>query len=240
MKISMFIPIFNEQEVLERDIELIEYILNKLPDEYEIFVVDDASTDNSAVIGEKISASNKKVKHLRYEVGPSRRENLAQSFKQATGEIIAFMDIDLATNLSHVPKLIDEVKRGSDIVSGSRYLPESRVKRKIFRLIISKMYNAFIRFYFKTNIRDHECGFKAFKRDIIINLVEEMGYDKSLKRGVFWDTELLVRALKHRYKIKEIPVIWNDPGTSALSFRREIKVLPYIYRFKRHIKKEIG
>ena len=54
------------------------------------------------------------------------------------------------------------------------------------------------------------CGFKAFKRKVILTLVEEMGYDKSLKRGVFWDTELLVRAIRHGYKIKEIPILWRE------------------------------
>jgi len=240
MKISVFIPIFNEQQVLERDIELIVYVLNKLPAEYEIFVVDDASTDNSTIIGEKISKSDKRINHLRYEIGPTRRENLAQSFQKATGEIIVFMDIDLATNLANVPNLIEEVTKGYDIVTGSRYLPESRTKRRLFRLIISKLYNVFIRCYFKTRIKDHECGFKAFKSDVILTLVAEMGYDKTLRRGVFWDTELLVRALRNGYRIKEIPITWSDPGTSALSFRREVRTLPYIFKFKRRLKKERG
>lgn len=236
-KVSMFIPILNEEEILQRDVELIETVLKRLPQDFEIFVVDDASNDNSAIIAQKIAKSNRRVSHLRFELGPTRRENLAQAFKNANGDIVAFMDIDLATDLNCVSDLINKVvQEDYDIVIGSRYVKGSKIKRKLFRLIISKMYNAWIRMLFKTQIMDHECGFKAFKRDVILKLVEEMGYDKTLRRGVFWDTEFLVRATHHRYKIKEIPVIWTERKKSALNFRREIKSLGYIFEFKRRWK----
>ena len=77
------------------------------------------------------------------------------------------------------------------------------------------------------------CGFKAFKKEVILKLVEEMGYDKSLRRGVFWDTELLVRAIKNGYKIKEIPIWWNERYESKLYFKREIKAVGYIINFAR-------
>ena len=234
MKISIFIPIFNEEDILERDIFLIERNLKKLPYIYEIFVVDDGSFDRSSAIAKKMEASNKNIHHLRYNFGPTRRENLAQSFKEASGEIIAFMDVDLATNLRFIPNLIEEVRKGADIVTGSRYIKGAKIKRKLSRLIISTVYNVFIRFIFKTNIMDHECGFKAFKREVILQLVDEMGFDKSLNRGIFWDVELLVRALKHGYKIKEIPVWGRERQKSALNFRREIKMLSYILKFWGH------
>ena len=238
MKISMFIPIFNEEDILERDIELIDYVLKKLPYGYEIFVVDDASSDHSEIIAEKIAAARKEVHHLRFDFGPTRRENLAQSFKKATGDIIAFMDIDLATNLRFVPQLIKEVENGYDIVTGSRYARGAKIKRRLPRLIISVLYNAFVRFFFQTQIKDHECGFKAFKRDVILKLVDEMGFDVSLRRGVFWDTELLVRALRHGYKIRELPIWWTERRKSALNFRREIKSLGYLFEFKSKLEGE--
>ena len=71
------------------------------------------------------------------------------------------------------------------------------------------------------------CGFKAFKREVILTLVEEMGYDKSLKRGVFWDTELLVRAIRHGYKIKEIPILWRESALYILSERYPLLVTSF-------------
>ncbi len=236
-RISVFIPVFNEAKIIDRDIKTIEHIIKRIPFDYEIFIVNDASVDKTKVIVEKIERSNKKVKLLNYSVGPTRRENLAQSFKEASGDIIIFIDIDLVASLRFVPDLVDQIYSGYDLVTGSRYLPTSQVKRKPFRLIISLFYNALMRGLFKTGICDHMCGFKAFKKEVILKLVDEMGYDVSLKRGIFWDTELLVRALKSGYKVKEIPIWWNERNKSALNFQRDISAVGYIVGFYKKFKK---
>ncbi|MCX5694998.1 MAG: hypothetical protein NT014_07795, partial [Candidatus Omnitrophica bacterium] len=127
--------------------------------------------------------------------------------------------------------LVDPLFNGFDIVTGSRYAKGARIERKIFRFYISIIYNALIRLLFRTRIRDHMCGFKAFKKDVALKLVEEMGYDTSLRRGIFWDTELLVRAIRNNYKIKEIPIWWKERNKSALYFKREIGTLAYILSF---------
>lgn len=230
-KISLFVPVFNEEKIINRDIKAINYIINFLPLEYEIFIVNDASKDKTEIIAKKIEYVNRKVVLLNYDIGPTRRENLAQSFRMAKGDIITFVDIDLLASMRFFSDLIDQIRLGYDIVTGSRYVAGSRIKRKSFRLFSSLMYNAFIRLVFKTGIRDHMCGFKAFKREVILKLVEEVGYDKTLRRGIFWDTELLVRAYRHGYKIKEIPIWWKERNKSALYFRREVKSLLYALRF---------
>lgn len=199
--------------------------------DYEIFIVNDASADRTRTIAEKVALSNRNVKLLSYERGPTRRENLAASFKEATGEIIAFVDIDLVSSLRFLEDLVGQVVLCNDIVTGSRYMASSKIKRKPIRLILSILYNFCIRLLFRTHIRDHMCGFKAFKRDAILRLVKEMGYDESLRRGVFWDTELLVRACQHAYKIKEIPIWWRERHKSALYFKREVKALDYVLNF---------
>ena len=239
-KVSIFVPVFNEERIINRDIKAIDYIINFLPVEYEIFIVNDASKDKTEIIAKKIEYSNRKVTLLNYDIGPTRRENLAQSFRRASGDIITFVDIDLLASMRFFSDLIDQIRSGYDIVTGSRYVRGSRIKRKSFRLFSSLMYNAFIRLVFRTGIRDHMCGFKAFKRDVILNLVEEIGYDKTLRRGIFWDTELLVMASRQGYKIKEIPIWWKERNKSALYFRREIKSLLYALRFAFRLKNEIN
>ncbi len=230
-RVSLFIPILNEEKTLERSIKTLDSVIKKIPLDYEIFIVNDASSDSTAKISEKISESNRNIKLLNYNIGPTRRENLAQSFKEARGDIIAFLDIDVIASLRFLRDLVGEVMLGNDIVTGSRYLKSSKTKRKPHRIALSVPYNLLIRFIFKTGIRDHMCGFKAFKRDVIFSLVEEMGYDKSLKRGIFWDTELLVRGLNREYNIKEIPIWWTERNESRLSFKREIKAIGYILKF---------
>lgn len=180
-KVSIFVPIFNEQNIINRDIKALDYVIRKIPVDYEIFIVNDASNDNALIIAEKIERLNKKVKLLNYNIGPTRRENLAQSFRLSSGDIIIFVDVDLISSLRFLPDLIEQVIIGNDIVTGSRYVKGSKIKRKTFRLLISKVYNFFIRIAFRTRINDHMCGFKAFKRKVILELVNELGYDKTLQ-----------------------------------------------------------
>jgi len=230
-KVSIFVPVFNEEGIIDRDIKEIEHAIKKIPVDYEIFIINDASKDKTEQIAKKIERTKRRITLLNYEIGPTRRENLALSFKKASGDIIAFVDIDLVESFRFLSHLIDQVISGYDIVTGSRYIVGSKIKRKPFRFFISVLYNALVRLMFRTSIRDHMCGFKAFKKDVILKLVEEMGYDRSLERGVFWDTELLVRALRHGYKIKEIPIWWKERNKSALYFKRETRSIGYIFKF---------
>ena len=239
MKISLFIPVYNEEKIIKRNVEEILKEIDKLPFDFELVVVDDSSTDNSGSILEKLSKNRHNLIHLRYENGPTRRENLAQSFKKAKGNIVVFMDMDLATNLQYLTTLINTINEGYDIVTGSRYVKGSKTKRKLSRLIASHLFNIFVRFYYSTNIRDHECGFKAFKKEVITKLVDEMGFDEKLERGVAWDTEMLIRALRHNYKIKEIPIIWKEGEKSALHFSREYKIFPYLIRLKKKLRNKV-
>lgn len=237
-KVSIFIPVFNEEKIIDRDIRTVDYIIKKLPTEYEIFIVNDSSRDKTKIIAKKIEQSNKKVRLLNYKRGPTRRENLAQSFKKANGDIVAFVDVDLIASLRFLPDLIDQIILSHDIATGSRYAVGSKIKRKPFRLIISLIYNTCIKFLFRTHIHDHLCGFKAFKKEVILKLVNEMGYDKYLTRRIFWDTELLIRARRHGYKIKEIPIWWRERNKTALYFKRELKTIGYIFKFMIKLSKE--
>jgi len=143
----------------------------------------------------------------------------------------------LATNLRHLKRLLEEVKEGADISIGSRYMGIS-AKRTFLRRAMSVVYNTFIRIYFGSKIRDHQCGFKAYKRDVIHRLIDKAGYDKKLIRGWFWDAEILIRAQKEGYKIAEFPVEWICGESSSFKFRREIKLLKYVIKLKSRLNKE--
>jgi len=237
-KVSIFIPIFNEERLIDRSIRMVNYVIGKFPVEYEIFIVNDGSRDRTKIIAEKIEQAATGVTLLNFERGPTRRENLAQSFKKAHGDIIVLIDVDLTVSLRFLPDLIDQVISGYDIVTGSRYITGSKMRRKPLRLFTSLICNACIRLFFRTHIHDHMCGFKAFKKDAILRLIDEMGYDQSLKRGIFWDAEMLIRGHKHGYKTKEIPIWWKERKKTALNFKREIKTISYIFKFMMKLGKE--
>lgn len=227
---SVFIPCYNEERRLAANVKTAYRALERFTDSFTLTVVDDSSTDGTEAAGRALEQELPRFRYLLMEGGPSRRENLASALAQTKGDIVAFMDLDLSTDLSALPDLLKNVDSGADIVIGSRYIPGARIKRKIDRQIISIIFNTGIRILFRTGIKDHECGFKAWKRDVIRSLVKELGYDRTGDRSVFWDTEMLVRARMRGYKIKEIPVTWTEGPKSALRFKREKRMVGYIIR----------
>jgi hypothetical protein len=116
------------------------------------------------------------------------------------------MDMDLATHLKYLRPLVEAITvEDYDFSTGSRLLPESRVERTLRRSISSKIYNFVVRHMLRSKIADQQCGFKAFKREPTLQLIDEVRANHW-----FWDTEILVRAARKGYKIKEIPVEWKS------------------------------
>lgn len=127
------------------------------------------------------------------------------------------MDLDLATHPKHLKPLVEAITiENYDISVGSRNLPDSRVERKLHRSIASKSYNLIVRLVLGSKISDQQCGFKAFKRVILIEML------KQVRAGYwFWDTEILVRAARSGYKIKEIPVEWKSGRKTKVNLLRD-------------------
>jgi len=230
--ISLFIPIYNEEKIAEYNISQIYDKMSEFFSDFEIIVVNDNSNDNSEDILRSISKKNKRIKYVTFNNGPSRRENLAEAFKLAKGNIIAFMDMDIPVSLDSLKELIESVEGNYDLSTGSRYLDESKIKRTLLRHVISIIYNSFMKLYFRSKVKDHQCGFKAFKKEVIFNLIKELGYDKTFKRGWFWDVELLIRAQRKGYNVYEFPVQWKAGEKSTFNIKRELKMLPYIMKLR--------
>ena len=231
--VSIIIPGYNESHRVESTINSVECIMDSLGRQYEILVVDDGSTDDTVAALEGM-VSGKKHRRLRfvsYADGPSRRENLAKSFRLLKGDYVMLLDMDLSMDPAYIKDMIQWIEQGYDLVLGSRYHKDSKVKRHPTRFLVSKLYNATIRVLFNTGFKDNICGFKAFRKDAILRLVGEAGIDKTGRRGVFWDTEIVIRAIWDKLKIKEIPISWKEAKSSSLTFRREIKMVPYILKF---------
>ena len=224
-------PGYNEEEIIEDNVlKVYEYMKDYCP--FEIIIVDDNSDDDTNEIGTRLAKEYEEIKYIECFQGPSRRENLAVAFSEAKGDIIIFMDMDLATDIFFLPRLIHPIKMLQyDIAIGNRYDESSYTKRELSRLIISRCYNWFIMFYFGSKLIDHQCGFKAFKKDVILDLVKDAGYDEGYERGWFWDAEILIRAQDKGYEIIEIPVVWFAGKKTSYSLRREIKMIKYMLRW---------
>jgi len=226
--ISVFIPVYNEEEIIEDSLKKIIKEMKNIGRNFEIIVVNDGSTDRTYEIIESIP-------HViaRHYAGPSRRENLADSFFHSGSEIgadniIIFMDSDLSVPLKHVKDLLKELDDGADIVVGSKY-SGIKATRSFYRRFFSVMYNFVIRTMFQSKIKDHNCGFKAFRREMLA-IISEMGHNSV--RGWFWDAEFLIRAQKLGCDVREIPVDWTRAEKSTFSLKREIKLIPYMIKLR--------
>jgi len=226
--INVFLPVYNEEKIIKDHVLEVYEICKELKQDFKVFIVDDNSKDKTPKICEELEKEYPNIKHLFYTNGPSRRENLGEAFLSIPdNELIVFMDIDLAADISRTKDLVSYVQNGYDIAIGSRYKGIKCV-RGMRRLTISKVYNGTIQTMFNSKINDHQCGFKAFKSEKIKKVIRDMGYDKKLKRGWFWDAELLLRAQKEGYSIKEFPVFWEAGKQSSFNFERELRIVKYL------------
>src|SRR3989344_3749406 len=138
--VSILLPVYNFDSLrLKSNVKIIQDFALATYQKSEILIVDDTSNEETRkAIQDALGLGY--VRTVRYENGPSRRENLAASFKEASYDILCFMDIDLATKLEQLTGLTDKIHQGYDVAIGSRNLGV-RPEREYFRFIISKIYN---------------------------------------------------------------------------------------------------
>jgi len=217
-RISIILPVYNEECILGENIpKIISCFDSIVGEDYEIVIADDGSTDDTPDIAKNLAGGDSRIKYFKGSSSRTRREILGEVIPSLESDIIAFMDMDLATDLKHARELIDAVEnQGYSISTGSRWMKSSKTKREKSRFFISLAYNNFVRLLFGSRIRDHQCGFKAFRREAAIALLKEMGHSK--RRGWSWDTELLIRAQKKGRGIYEFPVCWNAGQRTSFKF----------------------
>lgn len=212
--VEITIPVYNEQIELEKHIEkLYTYCKEYLPQyDWHITIADNASTDNTPIISAKLAKKYKEVSHFRLEQkGRGRAVKLVWNEHQA--DFSSYMDLDLSTDLKHLPKLFEALDNGYDIAIGSRLAKGAKVEgRTMLREIISRTLNFFfIQMFFHTHFSDAQCGFKAVTKQVVDELIPHI-----LDNGWFFDGELLIVGEKSGYKIYEEPVHWVDnPGSTV-------------------------
>ena len=206
VEVSVVFPAYNEVDYLEPAVEKTTQALREFTNSFELIIAEDGSTDGTAERSEKLAQKYPFVKHIHGEQRLGRGIALNNAFRQSSGEVLVYMDLDIATDLKHLKSLVEAITlEGYDFATGSRLLPESKVERSLSRSASSKSYNFLVRAMLGSKLRDHQCGFKAFKREPTLRLLDEVG-----ARHWFWDTEIFVRAARKDYKIKEIPVEWKS------------------------------
>ncbi len=233
--LAVFVPVYNEEKIVERNITRILDEAKKQKLDIMLYAVDDSSADSTPEILKRMEKKYKNLRRLRFADGPSRRENLAKAMAASKEPYLLFLDLDLATSPSYMGRLYTLLKQGADVATGSRYCAGSNVSRSASRLAISRLYNSFMRLYFGSALRDHQCGFKGFSRPAFESIHKSAGIDSTKQRGWFWDAEIMIIAQRKGYKIAEFGVSWKEGKKSSFSLRRELKMIPYVLSLKRKL-----
>jgi putative flippase GtrA len=214
--VDIVVPVYNEEATLEASvIRLHEYLSAAFPFSWRITIVDNASTDYTLLCATRLARNlrNVQTQHLG-EKGRGRALRAAWTASDAT--VLAYMDVDLSTDLAALLPLVAPLVSGhSDLAIGSRLTPESSVARYPKREFFSRSYNLLLRATFATRIRDAQCGFKAVRAEVARKLLPAVQDE-----GWFFDTELLLLAERNGLRIHQVPVDWVDDADSRVHVSR--------------------
>lgn len=212
--IDIVIPVLNEEVTLPLCVEKLVSFCDKHMSRYQwkIVIADNGSQDKTAVIAQKLAGQFSQVSVTTLLMA-GRGRALKKTWIDSEAQLLAYMDVDLSTDVNALPKAVDSVLNGGyDVAVGSRLLKGSRVEgRTLIRTITSWSYSCLFRLFFLVSFRDAQCGFKVLSRpvaDYIVPLVEDTGW--------FFDTELLILAEKNGFRVLEIPVLWVDDPDSRV------------------------
>lgn len=187
--------------------------------EFEILVVLNACIDTTLSIVEKYEKKFEEIKHLNFEEA-GKGFAITEGFKEALksqAKLIGFVDADMATSPAAFYDLIRSIKFYDGVIA-SRGLKHSKVKTSFMRKLTSKGFNFAVRSFLFLPYSDTQCGAKLFKREALEKVINEIG----LTAWAF-DIDLLYKLRKKKFKIKEIPTIWEDKAGSKL----DLLIVPF-------------
>ena len=218
--VSVVLPAYDEEATIEATVERTLAALDEfLPaGSYEVMVAEDGCTDRTPEIASRLAAADDRVRHFHSDERLGRGGALDRAFGAAAGDVLVYFDTDLATDLKHLEELVERVRSGdADVATGSRWHRDARVERPAKRGVPSLAYNGLVRLFLRSDLRDHQCGFKAVSREAFEALRADVGDDHW-----FWDTELLVRAQRRGFRVVEFPVEWTPKGDSKVDLVRDV------------------
>ncbi|MGW5111088.1 glycosyltransferase [Nocardia sp. NPDC004123] len=210
--VDVVVPVYNEEVDLGPCVRRLHAFLTlNFPFTARITIADNASTDNTLEVARQLAdqMDGVRVVHLDRK---GRGRALREVWQASDAQVVAYMDVDLSTDLNALLPLVAPLVSGhSDVAIGTRLASSSRVVRGPKREIISRCYNLILRASLQAKFSDAQCGFKAMRGDVaklVLPLVEDGEW--------FFDTELLVLAERIGLRIHEVPVDWIDDPDSRV------------------------
>ena len=220
VEVSVVLPAYDEAATIEGTVATtLDALGGFLPaGSFEVLVAEDGCSDRTPEIAARLASEDDRVRHVHSDDRLGRGGALERAFRAAAGETLVYFDTDLATDIRHLEELVESVRSGeADVATGSRLLAASEADRPAKRDVPSRTYNGLVRLFLRSSVHDHQCGFKAFDREALETLLDDVEDDHW-----FWDTELLVRAQRAGYRVEEFPVAWTPKGDTKVDFVRDV------------------
>ena len=227
--VDVVIPVLNEERALPGSIRrLRDWMAAQTSFVGRITIVDNGSIDGTLAVATGLAAAMPQVRVLHLDQR-GRGRALKHAWLRSEAHIVAYMDVDLSTELEALPRIVAALQDGADIAIGSRLARGSRVDRGVRRELISRCYNLMLRRALHVRFRDAQCGCKAMHASLARQMMGEVTDD-----GWFFDTELLVLAERTGARIAEIPVRWvEDTDSRVKVVQTAIDDVRGIFRLRR-------
>jgi glycosyltransferase involved in cell wall biosynthesis len=217
LDVEIVVPVYNEEVALESSVRRLQRFLSaEFPFTWRIVIADNASTDGTPAIARRLATMLPGVQSLRLE-RKGRGRALRAAWSTSEARVVAYMDVDLSTDLRGLLPLVAPLLSGhSDLAIGTRLAHGARVVRGPKRELISRSYNSLLHAVLRARFSDAQCGFKAARTDALgAGLLDAVRDD-----GWFFDTELLILAQRRGLRIHEVPVDWVDDPDSRVNIVR--------------------
>lgn len=229
---SLVIPAYNEVQRLPPFLSSVRrHLSERFGGEYEVVVVDDGSLDETPGMLQTIAQHWTQLKVIVLPQNRGKGAAVRTGMLAACGDVVLFADADGATPIAEETRLWQAIEAGAQVAVGSRLRAGEEVscERQWHRALAGRLFAAFAHWMVPVPVRDTQCGFKMFRRDIARHL-----FSLSQEQGYLFDLELLTLAVRYDYRIVEVPVNWNEIPGSKLSMTREWKnILAGLWRIRK-------
>ena len=214
-KLSVFYPMWNEQDYIERALEFGQRACEALIErgdiaDYELIVIDDKSTDRTGAIADRLAAQDHRIRVIHHERNRKLGGSMKTGFQAATGDLVLYTDADLPFDMAELPRAVRLLREYDvDIISAYRF---DRTGEGLLRGVYTWVYNGLIKALFGVKVRDINFAFKLCRRRIFDHV-------ELKSEGSFIDAELVIRSTRLGYEIMQMGVDYfpRTRGESTLS-----------------------
>ena len=206
LELSFVVPVYNEEQALERTFAELVPFAEGLGRSFEIVCVDDGSTDRSLALLAAAAERDPRVRVFSLPKNRGKGAAVRRGVLEAQGGYVLFLDADLSTPLDEAPGFLASLDSGYDVVLGNRRAPGSDITRRQpwLRQSLGKGFTILTNTFLAPGVQDFTCGFKAFRGDVAKSI-----FARSTLDGWAFDAELVVIAQEQKFKLVQVPVKWH-------------------------------